>query len=88
MTRCAWLSSVRSPRAQVLRQRAEKSLAASATSGSSRCGLVGRSANAKVGDLVAVAYQGGSSNAWNVNFNNGNSNNNDVTNNNRVRCVR
>ncbi|MBM4346347.1 MAG: hypothetical protein FJ100_23475 [Deltaproteobacteria bacterium] len=38
---------------------------------------------------VAAAYQPSpSSNAWNVNFNNGNSNNNDITNNNRVRCVR
>ena len=33
-------------------------------------------------------YAGSSGNAWNVNFNNGNSNNNDVGNNNRVRCVR
>ena len=31
---------------------------------------------------------GNSTNAWNVNFNNGNSNNNDITNTNRVRCVR
>ncbi len=31
---------------------------------------------------------GNPSNAWNVNFNNGNSNNNDVSNTNRVRCVR
>jgi hypothetical protein len=31
---------------------------------------------------------GSSGNAWNVNFNNGNTNNNDVGNNNRVRCVR
>ena len=28
------------------------------------------------------------SNAWNVNFNNGNDNNNDKTNSNYVRCVR
>jgi len=31
---------------------------------------------------------GSSSNAWNVNFNNGNTNNNDVSNTNNVRCVR
>ncbi len=31
---------------------------------------------------------GNSSNAWNVNFNNGNTNNNDVGNTNQVRCVR
>ena len=88
MTRCAWLSSVRSPRALAWCWRAEKSPVAFRTPVSWRCGLVGRSVNTKAGDLVAVAYQGGSSNAWNVNFNNGNSNNNDVTNNNRVRCVR
>lgn len=36
----------------------------------------------------ATTYQGNLSNAWNVNFNNGNSNNNDKTNGNYVRCVR
>lgn len=34
------------------------------------------------------SYAGDSSNAWNVNFNNGNVNNDDKDNNNNVRCVR
>ena len=51
-------------------------------------GLAGDPCCAKVGGPVAEVYQPSASNAWNVNFNNGNSNNNDITNNNRVRCVR
>jgi len=39
--------------------------------------------------VVKSPLAGSSSNAWNVNFNNGNTNNNDVSNNNNnVRCVR
>lgn len=36
----------------------------------------------------ASSYAGGSGSAWNVNFNNGNDNTNDKTNNNYVRLVR
>ncbi|MBI5525158.1 MAG: hypothetical protein HY897_02410 [Deltaproteobacteria bacterium] len=35
-----------------------------------------------------TSYAANTSNAWNVNFDNGNVNNNDKTNNNNVRCVR
>jgi hypothetical protein len=38
--------------------------------------------------VVASPVAGSPSNAWNVNFNNGNTNNNDITNTNNVRCVR
>jgi len=36
----------------------------------------------------STTYALNSTNAWNVNFNNGNVNNNNKTNNNYVRCVR
>jgi len=38
--------------------------------------------------VASSAVAGNPSNAWNVNFNNGNTNNNDVGNTNQVRCVR
>jgi hypothetical protein len=38
--------------------------------------------------VVASPVAGSPSNAWNVNFNNGNTNNNAVSNTNNVRCVR
>jgi hypothetical protein len=38
--------------------------------------------------VVTSPVAGSPSNAWNVNFNNGNTNNNDMTNTNDVRCVR
>jgi hypothetical protein len=38
--------------------------------------------------VVMSPLAGSPTNAWNVNFNNGNTNNNDVTNTNDVRCVR
>ena len=42
----------------------------------------------KRGVVKRPPVAGAPSNAWNVNFNNGNTNNDDVTNTNRVRCVR
>ena len=38
--------------------------------------------------VVASPVAGSPSNAWNVNFNNGNTNNDDVSNTNNVPCVR
>ena len=40
------------------------------------------------GVIKWAGYAGNTSNAWNVNFNNGNLNNNNKTNNNYVRCMR
>ena len=50
--------------------------------------LVALAATQKRGAAKSSPVSGNTTNAWNVNFNNGNTNNNDVSNTNRVRCVR
>ena len=45
-------------------------------------------ARARANGQAASLRAGNPSNAWNVNFNNGNDNNNDISNTNEVRCVR
>ncbi|MSQ85106.1 MAG: hypothetical protein EXR77_19900 [Myxococcales bacterium] len=87
MSQRAHMFSVRCPR-QWLAPRAESAPVGLAPLAVLPGRLATRRGRAQVGHPVASPFQGGSSNAWNVNFNNGNSNNNGITNNNRVRCVR
>ena len=89
MTRCATLSVRPSPPSAPRHWQGHAAVAGSTAVfvPTSPRGQVG-SAHTQADGPAASLRAGSWSNAWNVNFNNGNVNNNDISNTNEVRCVR